>query len=197
VSRPWIRWHHPARRPHDAERVHPGCERDEPYQGADPPCHQRSGSAMASMGGRGPPLADRGQPLHAGILSILVFQERLRRCSASGGCAVTMLKLEVTESSVVDDMKRTRTCYERLGAMGLRFSVDDFGTGYFSLAHLKRLPDRRDQIDRSFVSAMAAHEGGRGHRPLDDRPRSQPRFERGGRGGGDARCHGAPRAIGL
>ena len=71
---------------------------------------------------------------------------------------VTMLKLEVTESSVVDDMKRTEDVLERLGAMGLRFSVDDFGTGYFSLAHLKRLPIDEIKIDRSFVSAMAAHE---------------------------------------
>ena len=71
---------------------------------------------------------------------------------------VTMLKLEITESSVVDDMKRTEDVLERLGAMGLRFSVDDFGTGYFSLAHLKRLPIDEIKIDRSFVSAMAAHE---------------------------------------
>ncbi len=71
---------------------------------------------------------------------------------------VTMLKLEVTESSVVDDPKRTEDVLERLGAMGLRFSIDDFGTGYFSLAHLKRLPIDEIKIDRSFVSAMAAHE---------------------------------------
>lgn len=71
---------------------------------------------------------------------------------------VTMLKLEVTESSVVDDPKRTEDVLERLGAMGLRFSVDNFGTGYFSLAYLKRLPIDEIKIDRSFVAAMAAHE---------------------------------------
>ena len=71
---------------------------------------------------------------------------------------VTMLKFEVTESSVLDDPKRTEDVLERLGAMGLRFSVDDFGTGYFSLAHLKRLPIDEIKIDRSFVSAMSAHE---------------------------------------
>ena len=71
---------------------------------------------------------------------------------------VTMLKLEVTESLVVDDPKRTEDVLERLGAMGLRFSVDDFGTGYFSLAYLKRLPIDEIKIDRSFVSAMGAHE---------------------------------------
>ena len=71
---------------------------------------------------------------------------------------VTMLKLEVTESSVVDDPQRTGDVLERLGAMGLRFSVDNFGTGYFSLAYLKRLPIDEIKIDRSFVAAMATHE---------------------------------------
>ncbi len=71
---------------------------------------------------------------------------------------VTMLKFEVTESSVVDDPRRTEDVLERLGAMGLRFSVDDFGTGYFSVACLKRLPIDEIKIDPSFVAAMAVHE---------------------------------------
>ena len=71
---------------------------------------------------------------------------------------VTMLKFEVTESSLVEDPKKTEDVIERLGAMGLRFSVDEFGTGYFSLAYLKRLPIDEIKIDRSFVSAMSAHE---------------------------------------
>jgi diguanylate cyclase (GGDEF)-like protein/PAS domain S-box-containing protein len=70
----------------------------------------------------------------------------------------TMLKLEVTESAVVEDPKRTEDVLERLGAMGLRFSVDDFGTGYFSVAYLKRLPIDEIKIDRSFVAAMTVHE---------------------------------------
>ena len=58
----------------------------------------------------------------------------------------------------MEDPKRTEDVLERLGAMGLRFSVDNFGTGYFSLAYLKRLPIDEIKIDRSFVAAMAAHE---------------------------------------
>ncbi len=69
-----------------------------------------------------------------------------------------MLKLEITESSIVDDPTRTKDVLERLGAMGLRLSVDDFGTGYSSLAYLKRLPIDEIKIDRSFVSAMVARE---------------------------------------
>ncbi len=69
-----------------------------------------------------------------------------------------MLKLEITESSIVEDPWRTKDVLERLGAMGLRLSVDDFGTGYSSLAYLKRLPIDEIKIDRSFVTAMVARE---------------------------------------
>ena len=69
-----------------------------------------------------------------------------------------MLKLEITESSIVDDPSRTKDVLDRLGAMGLRLSVDDFGTGYSSLAYLKRLPIDEIKIDRTFVSTMVARE---------------------------------------
>jgi diguanylate cyclase (GGDEF)-like protein len=69
-----------------------------------------------------------------------------------------MLKLEVTETSIFSDPHRTEDVLERLGAMGLRLSVDDFGTGRSSLASLKRLPIDEIKIDGSFVSAMSARD---------------------------------------
>jgi len=54
---------------------------------------------------------------------------------------------------------------------GLRFSVDDFGTGYFSLAHLKRLPIDEIKIGPVVRVSHVRPRRGRGHRPLDDRPR--------------------------
>jgi diguanylate cyclase (GGDEF)-like protein/PAS domain S-box-containing protein len=69
-----------------------------------------------------------------------------------------MLKLEVTESSIFSDPSRTEDVLERLGAMGLRLSVDDFGTGCASLASLKRLPIDEIKIDGSFISAMSGRE---------------------------------------
>ena len=70
----------------------------------------------------------------------------------------TMLKLEVTEHCISTDPLRTEDVLERLGAMGLRLSVDDFGTGSSSLAVLKRLPIDEIKIYGSFVAASVARE---------------------------------------
>lgn len=69
-----------------------------------------------------------------------------------------VLELEITESAIVADMFRMRMVLERLGAMGLRLSVDDFGTGYTSLGYLRRLPITELKIDRSFVANMTSSE---------------------------------------
>jgi diguanylate cyclase (GGDEF)-like protein/PAS domain S-box-containing protein len=69
-----------------------------------------------------------------------------------------LLEIEITESAIVADMFRMRGVLERLGAMGLRLSVDDFGTGYTSLGYLRRLPINELKIDRSFVSQMTVSE---------------------------------------
>jgi PAS domain S-box-containing protein len=61
------------------------------------------------------------------------------------------LKLEVTESSLIDDVEETIASMKMLKAHGLGFSLDDFGTGYSSLAYLKRLPLDQLKIDQSFV----------------------------------------------
>ena len=68
------------------------------------------------------------------------------------------LELEITETAIVADMFRMRGVLERLGAMGLRLSVDDFGTGYTSLGYLRRLPINELKIDRSFVANMTTSE---------------------------------------
>ena len=70
------------------------------------------------------------------------------------GMPPQVLELEITESAIVADMFRMRGVLERLGGMGLRLSVDDFGTGYTSLGYLRRLPITELKIDRSFVANM-------------------------------------------
>jgi diguanylate cyclase (GGDEF)-like protein/PAS domain S-box-containing protein len=64
------------------------------------------------------------------------------------------LEFEITESAMLLDPARTKAILDRLAAMGIRLSIDDFGIGYSSLAHLKRLPVSEIKVDRSFVMNM-------------------------------------------
>ena len=61
------------------------------------------------------------------------------------------LKLELTESLLLDNIEETIVNMNALKAIGIRFSMDDFGTGYSSLQYLKRLPLDQIKIDQSFV----------------------------------------------
>ncbi|HZT65748.1 MAG TPA: EAL domain-containing protein [Acidimicrobiales bacterium] len=70
--------------------------------------------------------------------------------------AASALCLEVTESSIMTDPRRTIATLEALRALGVTIAVDDFGTGHSSLAYIKRLPVGEIKVDRSFVATMCA-----------------------------------------
>lgn len=70
------------------------------------------------------------------------------------GANPLLLKLELTESVLVDDMEATIAKMNALKVHGISFSLDDFGTGYSSLAYLKRMPIDQLKIDQSFVRDM-------------------------------------------
>ena len=68
------------------------------------------------------------------------------------------LTLEITESMILSDPQRALATVESLSEIGVRFAVDDFGTGHSSLANLRRLPVHELKIDRSFVTPMLNEE---------------------------------------
>jgi diguanylate cyclase (GGDEF)-like protein len=71
-------------------------------------------------------------------------------------CAVSpdLICLEITESSFMENPQRAVHTLGRLHALGVRLSIDDFGTGFSSLAYLRKLPVHEMKIDRTFIAAM-------------------------------------------
>ena len=70
------------------------------------------------------------------------------------GAQPSLLKLELTESMLVNDVDDIITKMTALKAAGVRISLDDFGTGYSSLSYLKKLPLDQLKVDQSFVREM-------------------------------------------
>lgn len=79
------------------------------------------------------------------------FAELIGRAVQESGINPARLKLELTESFMLDDIQDTIKRMEELKAIGVNFSLDDFGTGYSSLSYLKQLPLSQLKIDQSFV----------------------------------------------
>lgn len=79
------------------------------------------------------------------------FTDRVLTLLDRQGVAPQRLKLELTESLLVEDAEQVVATMTLLRSHGIRFSLDDFGTGYSSLQYLKRLPLHQLKIDQSFV----------------------------------------------
>jgi diguanylate cyclase (GGDEF)-like protein/PAS domain S-box-containing protein len=79
------------------------------------------------------------------------FFEQLRDTLHRAGANPTLLKLELTESVVLKNIEEVISRMLQIKALGVAFSLDDFGTGFSSLSYLKRLPLDQIKIDQSFV----------------------------------------------
>ena len=84
----------------------------------------------------------------------VTFPESLAALLAEHEVPPHLLELEITETALIGDPARATSVVERLVGLGMRLSIDDFGTGFSSLAYLKRLPLHALKIDRSFVMDM-------------------------------------------
>ncbi len=82
------------------------------------------------------------------------FSQKLTKLLVETGFPANQLEVEITESSLFENLPLVRSIVTSLKNQGVSLSLDDFGTGYSSLSHLRALPFDRIKIDRSFVAAM-------------------------------------------
>jgi predicted signal transduction protein with EAL and GGDEF domain len=103
---------------------------------------------------------DAGAPLvisvniSARCLLDVTLPETVAEALARAGLPASLLKLELTESAIVSDPVRAQQVIARLHALGVSLSVDDFGSGYTSLAYLRDLPVQELKVDGAFVMRM-------------------------------------------
>ena len=82
------------------------------------------------------------------------LSQKIVKLLTETGFPANRLEIEITETSLFENLPLAQTIVASLKNQGIRIALDDFGTGYSSLAHLRALPFDRIKIDRSFVTAM-------------------------------------------
>jgi diguanylate cyclase (GGDEF)-like protein len=78
--------------------------------------------------------------------------EALRESGLDAG----LLKLEVTETTLIEDAEATLAKMDSIRALGVEFVIDDFGVGYSALSYVKRFPFQEVKIDKTFVDGLAS-----------------------------------------
>lgn len=84
-------------------------------------------------------------------LSQTDFSDRIQRILNKTGLDPCFLEIEITETTIMENVEKSRETMRSLCQQGISFALDDFGTGYSSLSNLRYLPLKKLKIDRSFI----------------------------------------------
>ena len=92
--------------------------------------------------------------INARQLHEINFPQHLEKCILDYKINPSLIKLEVTETTLIDSFTKTQKIIKDLNRIGIECNIDDFGTGYSSLSYLKKLSFKVLKIDRVFVNEL-------------------------------------------
>ena len=146
-----LRWHHPSKGLISPSRFIPLAEENgliHPIGDMVIQTACRQARLWADLGLRPVPISINVSPRQFARREIA---QTLGKAIESNGISPSQIKVEITESTIVQDVRKTLVALRDFKALGVRVAIDDFGTGFSSLTHLKRFPIDELKIDRSFV----------------------------------------------
>ncbi|TDM08778.1 MAG: hypothetical protein C4K60_05145 [Ideonella sp. MAG2] len=148
-----LRWQHPVRGLVSPAEFIPLAERSGAILELGLWVLQRGCAILAQMQARSPAasLSINISPLQ---FNHPAFESQMQQALQDSGAAPQGLMLEITEGLLLSDLAQVGDKMRRITQQGVRFSIDDFGTGFSSLNYLRRLPLHEIKIDRSFVAGL-------------------------------------------
>ncbi|MBI1378513.1 MAG: EAL domain-containing protein [Frankiales bacterium] len=147
-----VRWEHPTLGTLAPDRFVPLVEQTDLIDELTEWVLHRALGDLASLGGRRDLTV--AVNVSARNLSRLDFAERVAAALTTSGVPADRLVVEITETALLSDPARAAVVLLALSELGVRVSLDDFGVGQTSLAHLASLPVDELKIDRGFVTDM-------------------------------------------
>jgi EAL domain-containing protein (putative c-di-GMP-specific phosphodiesterase class I)/CHASE2 domain-containing sensor protein len=145
-----VRWRHPVRGALPPDQFIPLAERNDRIAGLTLHVLRRTLADLAAWGGAGYELSGAVN-VSANLLGSAQFIAELRTLVAASGLPGGRLIFEVTESAAMDDPAAAAAALRSFRDLGIRISIDDYGTGQSTLSYLRQLPLDELKIDQSFV----------------------------------------------